>query len=388
MRELLENMNAIAIFVPSLNGGGAERVMVTLANAIAARGFKVDLVLAMAQGPYLKDVSESVRVIDLQAGRVIKALLPLVHYLRRERPVAMLSAMGHANVVALLARKLARGSTRTVVSERNTISVQYERSSGFAAWLNFKLVRWVYPWAQGICTVSQAASQDLAVFAGLEPNRVQTIYNPFDLERLAQRAAESLVHPWLASDQPPVLLAIGRLTEQKDYPTLLRAFARLRQGRDVRLVILGEGELRAQLHALAAELDLNNDVLEMPGFVANPFAWLASCKLFVLSSRWEGLPGVLIEAMACGVPVVSTDCPSGPDEILEGGRWGRLVPVGDVNALAQAMAEVLDTPKERLPDVRLRAADFEQERAVDAYLKILGLPMYPEGTVHPVAGAA
>lgn len=377
----------IAIFLPSLNGGGAERVMVTLANSMAARGFHVDLVLAVAQGPYLKDVSESVRVVDLQAGRVIKALLPLVHYLRRERPVAMLSAMGHANVVALLARKLARVPVRVVVSERGLISGERAIARGAAALFSFRLIPMLYSGADAICTVSKAASHDLAAFASLPLQRVHTLYNPFDLARIEQRATEPFDHPWFQPGQPPVVLAIGRLNEAKDFPVLIRAFAQLRRQRVARLVILGEGELRPALEAQLAQLGLDADAVQLPGFMANPYAWLARCSLFALSSRREGLPGVLIEAMACGVPVVSTDCPSGPDEILEGGRWGRLVPVGDANALAQAMAEVLDTPKEQLPDVRLRAADFEQERAVDAYLKILGFPMYPEGTVHPVAGA-
>ena len=367
----------LAIFLPSLNGGGAERVMVTLANAMAARGFRVDLVLAAARGPYLKDVVPAVRVVDLKAGRVIKALLPLAGYLRRERPVAMLSAMGHANVVALLARKLARVSVRVVVSERNTISVGHSQARGVAARINFRLVRLLYPSADGICTVSQAVSDDLAVFARLPLQRVQTIYNPFDLPRIARRAAESIDYPWFARNQPPTVLAIGRLTEQKDFFTLISAFAQLRQHRVLRLIILGDGELRAGLADHMAELGLSDDDVKLPGFVSNPFAWLARCSLFVLSSRWEGLPGALIEAMACGAPVVSTNCLSGPDEILEGGRWGRLVPVGDVAALAQAMADTLDTPPAQRPDVRLRAADFEQERAVDAYLRILGMPMQP-----------
>lgn len=195
----------VSIFIPSLNGGGAERVMVTLANAIAARGFKVDLVLATAQGPYLKDVSESVRVVDLQAGRVIKALLPLVHYLRRERPVAMLSAMGHANAVALMARKLARLPVRVVVSERGLISGEHAIAQGAVAHLNYQLIRMLYPGADGICTVSQAASQDLAVFARLPLRRVQTIYNPISsnthpLPALAQNlrhaGVRQAIAPW------------------------------------------------------------------------------------------------------------------------------------------------------------------------------------------------
>ncbi|MCT9809658.1 glycosyltransferase [Acidovorax sp. Be4] len=366
-------MSSVAIFIPSLRGGGAERIMVTLANAIAARGFKVDLVLATAQGPYLRDVSPAVSVIDLKAERVSKALWPLVRYLRRERPQAMLSAMGHANVIALLARKLARVPVRAVVSERGLISGEHAIAKGAVAHVNYKLIRLLYPGADGICTVSQAASKDLATFARLPLLQVQTIYNPFDLSRIAQQAVEPLAHPWFEPGQPPVLLAIGRMNEAKDFPILIRAFAQLRQHRAARLVILGEGELRPELESLLRQLNLGTDTVQMPGFVPNPYAWLSRSSLFVLSSRREGLPGALIEAMACGTPVVSTNCLSGPDEILEGGRWGKLVPVGDVDALAVAMAATLDTPEEQRPDVRHRAADFEQERAVDAYLHLLGM---------------
>lgn len=347
--------------------------MVTLANAIAARGYAVDLVLANAKGPFLKDVSDNVHLVDLKAGRVMKAIFPLTRYLRRTRPQAMLSAMGHANVAALLACKLSQVQVRLTVSERSFISSAHATAKGVAARINFRLIRWLYPWADGICTVSQAASKDLAAFARLPLQRVNTIYNPFDLSRIAQLAAEPLDHPWFQPGQPPVLLAIGRMNEAKDFPVLIRAFAQLHQQRAVRLVILGEGELRPQLEGLLRQLNLGSDAVQLPGFVSNPFAWLARCSLFVLSSRREGLPGALIEAMACGTPVVSTNCLSGPDEILEGGRWGRLVPVGDVAALANAMAEVLDTPRDQLPDVCARAQDFEQDRAVDAYLRLLGV---------------
>lgn len=369
-------MNAarIAIFLPSLNGGGAERVMVTLANAFAQRGYAVDLVLAAAQGPYLKDVSPDVCVVDLKAGRVIKALLPLARYLRQERPVAMLVAMTHANIVALLARMLARAPTRLVLSERSTISVEYECAQGLAARIIYTLVRRLYTRADGIVAVSQAAATDLVRFAALPSRAVEVIYNPFELERIQTRAAETIVHPWFEPGQPPVVLAIGRLNEAKDYPTLIRAFDQLRAARPLRLLILGEGELRATLEALVAEFGLTTDDVQMPGFVANPFAYLARCGVFVLSSRYEGLPGALIEAMACGAPVVSTDCPSGPHEILDGGRWGALVPVGDAEALARALDTALSVPRSQLPDVRQRAKYFEQGKAVDAYLKALGLP--------------
>lgn len=369
-------MVKLAIFVPSLNGGGAERSMVTLANAIALRGFSVDLVLAYAEGPYLKDISPSVRVVDLKARRVILALWPLVCYLRKERPIAMLSALGHSNVVALLARKLAHISTRMVVSERGFISGEYNLVRGISAHIIFYLIPFLYRSADGICAVSKEASKDLANFIGIPFQRVQTIYNPFDLERIKILSAEQVNHSWLEPGQPPLVVAIGRLNEAKDFSVLIRAFAHMRQQYAARLIILGEGELRSELESLLEHLNLGPDVVQLPGFVSNPYVWLARCNLFVLSSRREGLPGALIEAMACGAPVVSTNCRSGPDEILDSGRWGRIVPVGDVEGLASAMALTIIMPAAERPNVRLRAADFEQDRAVDAYLRILGLPIY------------
>lgn len=368
----------LAIFLPSLRGGGAERVAVTLVNGMAKQGVAVDLVLAQAVGPYLPDVAPEVRIIDLQARRVIKSLWPLVRYLRRERPTATLSFMTHANVVAVLAHRLVGRPGRLVVSERSTISIEAQRTKGWSDRILYAMVPWAYRLADSMTAVSDAAARDLERFARLPEGRVQAIYNPFDLVSIERLAAEPLAHPWFAAGQPPVVLAIGRLTEQKDFPTLLRAFSLVRQKRKVRLLILGEGELHGELEELASQLGLTDDDVLLPGFVANPFAYLVRCAVFVLSSRWEGLPGVLIEALACGAPVVATDCPSGPREILEGGRWGRLVPVGDVEAMAQAIDTVLDTPRERLPDGRKRVADFSMEKAVGAYLPILGHPAYPK----------
>jgi glycosyltransferase involved in cell wall biosynthesis len=367
----------IAIFLPSLKGGGAERVMVTLANGFAQRGYVTDLVLATATGPYLTDVAENVRILDLHARRVSHALMPLMRYLKQERPVAMLSAMNHANVIAVLARSWSGVSTRLVVSERNTISIEAQRARKIIERVVYALVPWAYKKASAIVAISQDAARDLEKFARLSANSVNAIYNPCDVAFIQQRATEAVSHPWFLCDkEQPIIIAIGRLTEQKDYSTLLHAFAQVRLRIHARLLILGEGEQRNHLEALAQSLGLGTDELSMPGFVKNPFAYLAHADLFVLSSRWEGLANVLIEAMACGTPVVSTDCPSGPREILEGGRWGSLVPVGDIDALAHAIKTVLSTPRSSLPNVRKRAEDFSPDRALDAYLRVLSLPAW------------
>lgn len=355
----------IAIFLPSLRGGGAERVMVTLANGFAANGHRVDLVLARAEGPYLSEVADNVRVVDLGKKRVLASLFPLARYLRRERPDAMLSALNHANIIAILARKLSRVKTRLVVSERNSLTAQRD---GFKSRVVMSLMRWLYPSADMVVAVSQAMAKELITELGLPTEKVTSIPNPVDIAAIQQKAEERPTHEWLAAGHPPLLLAVGRLEAQKDYPTLLAAFSELRTRQDARLVILGEGSQRSALEQDIVRLGLSDDV-ELAGFTENPFAWMKACDLFVMSSRHEGFPNVLVQAMACGAKVVSTDCPTGPDEILEDGRWGRLVPVGDAGALAQAMIEGVDDAMP--PDVGARAQKFRSEQAISSYFGAL-----------------
>jgi glycosyltransferase involved in cell wall biosynthesis len=367
----------IAIYLPSLRGGGAERVMVTLANGFAERGLAVDLVLAKAEGPYLSGVKGEVRVVDLGASRVLTSLPALVRYFRRERPAAMLSALSHANVIALIARSIARVSTRLVVSEHAHFSISRANATTRRGHLIGKFMRWAYPQADGVVAVSGGVADDLAVSINIPRNTIEVVYNPVVTDDLSSRSRQMPDHPWVNDGGSPVILGVGRLTAQKDFPTLIKAVAHLRQEREVRLLILGEGELRAELEALVRQLRLD-DAVALPGFAANPFAIMRAADLFVLSSAWEGLPTVLIEAMACGTPVVSTDCPSGPAEILENGKWGRLVPVGDVDALAEAMVATLEEHEH--PDVISRAAEFSLDRAVDGYLRVLLPNMQSSGT--------
>lgn len=362
----------VALFVPSLRGGGAERAMVTLANGFADRGLRVDLVLTRAEGSYLSEVSSAVRVVDLESSRVLASLPALVRYLRREHPGAMLSALSHANVIAIMACMLSRVAVRLIVSEHTNLSISRSKSQGLRDLAVLLLMRWAYRKADEVVAVSGGVADDLAKTIGLSRNRISVVYNPVVTPDLIERSRMPLEHPWLREGKPPVILGVGRLTRAKDFATLIRAFARVHAERDCRLVILGEGELRTELEQLVTSLGIRDSV-QLPGFVDNPFAWMSHVQLFVLSSQWEGLPTVLIEAMACGTAVVSTDCRSGPDEILEEGRWGALVPVGDLEALATVIARVMDTPCEQLPDVPVRAQNFKQKRAVNAYLQLLGV---------------
>lgn len=358
----------LALFLPSLRGGGAERVMVILANGFAQQGHAVDLVLAKAEGHCLKDVCSQVRVVDLKAQRVLTCLPTLVRYLRRERPQAMLSALSHANVVAIWARTLARVHTRLVVSEHSTLSAAHASPTAIRSRLLPTLMRRTYPNASAIVTVSMGVADDLAQALDLPRQTVTVIYNPAVTPRVLALAREQPEHPWLNDGGPPVILAAGRLTPAKDYHTLLRAFARLQEQQSVRLIILGEGEDRADLEALTRQLGIA-DAVDMPGFKDNPYAYMRAAALFVLSSRWEGLGNVLIEAMACGTPVVATNCPSGPDEILENGKWGQLVPVGNIEILASVMGATLNASQHQ--DTASRAAAFSERRAVDRYLDVM-----------------
>lgn len=344
--------------------------MVGLANGIAARGYEVDIILARAEGPYLADVSRYVRLVDLGATRVIASLPGLVRYLRQERPDAMLSALNYANVVAIIAKGLAQVSTRLVVSEHSNISLSKQFSRGLIPRLVFRLMAWVYPYADSIVAVSSGVADNLAQEIGLARESIKVIYNPVVTPALENFAQNPISHPWFEPGSPPVIMGVGRLSAIKDFTTLIKAFAIVRAQCPCRLIILGEGELRGKLETLIKKLDLESEV-SLPGFMDNPWSYISRAAVFVLSSKGEGLPTVLIEAMACGCPVVSTDCPSGPGEILENGKWGRLVQVGNIDGLAAAILEAISETEH--PDVATRARFFGVTQAVGRYLEELQL---------------
>ncbi|MBF2017206.1 MAG: glycosyltransferase [Rivularia sp. T60_A2020_040] len=360
-------MKHIAFFLPCMEGGGAERVVINLLKEMVVQAISLDLILAAAEGPLLSQIPEKVRIIDLAAGRVIKAILPLSRYLKKYQPQALISHMAHANVISVLAKELAGTNTELVIVEHNTLSAS--KSQLIRAKLVPPFMKLVYPRANHVVGVSQAVSEDLEAKLGLKTGTVKTIYNPVVDNNLISQAKAPLDHSWFRENTPPVFVAVGRLTVQKDFATLIKAFALLRQKKLARLIILGEGKLRTELEILIDNLGITDDV-DMPGFVKNPYAYMSRANAFVLSSLWEGLPTVLIEAMACGCPVISTDCPSGPREILEAGKYGELVSTGDVQALAQAMLNVLSLPvnKEILIE---RAMYFSFERATSNYLNLV-----------------
>lgn len=375
----LTSKRRLAFFLPGLYGGGAERTMLNLAGGFAERRVPVDLVVGVVDGCLRQHIPHNVRYVPLHAPRTLKVLPALVGYLRREQPIAMISALNRANLAALWASRLARigakgGSnlwfTRMVISERNMLSSESRHGASFAERLYPLMGRMFYPWADNIVAVSHTVADDLANTARLSPQRITTIYNPIVTNQLRARADEALDHPWFGPDQPPVILGVGRLSEQKDFATLIQAFARLHNKRPARLLILGDGPQRNELESLSISLGIES-VFALPGWVPNPIPYMRESALFVLCSRWEGLPGVLIEALYAGAPVIATDAPGGSREILRDGRYGKLIPVSDVDTLAQSIEIAISGPRRSAPQESWQP--FEQRHILDQYSSLLGL---------------
>ena len=293
----------------------------------------------------------------LPSKRLLRQTRAVAWYMATERPDCMLPHLTRSQGATLLAGRL--------LGEHPPIIPTVHGDAHYRTRRDRQRSRYLSGTAAHFVGVSRGVSDSVAVTTGIPAKSITTIYNPVVMPDVRTRAEEQTNHPWLSDGAPPVILAVGRMSKQKDYPTLIRAFALLAGRRPCRLVILGQGEQRAELEQLAASLGVA-DRVSFAGWVENPFAFMSRASLFVLSSIYEGLPTVLLEAMACGCPCVSTDCPAGPSEILEDGRLGPLVPVGDEGALADAMERVLERP----PDahaLRERAEDFSGEMSVAAY---------------------
>ena len=372
------------LFRPTLGEGGADRVTLTLLEELDRSRLAPSLVLVRREGVLLGRVPRDVEVIDLGAGSLWTAWWPLARLLRHSRPEILFSTSGGANVTALVACLLAPRPERLVISERNVL---FRRAKRIRRFVLFLLKRLLYARADEITVVSAGLKEQLARRLGLPRKRIRVVRNPVVTAELAELATAPANHPWL-DDERPLLLAAGRLVLEKDFATLLRAFAIVRKSHPARLLVLGDGPLRAELERLAVDLGVRGDV-DMPGFDRNPFRFMSRCRVFVLSSAFEGLPGVLIQAMACGAAVVATDCPTGPAEIVHPGRDGLLVPVGDPAAMAAAILALLEDPaRSRKLGERARKASarFASAAALATYTAaILG---HPEGAGDPRTTAA
>ena len=403
----------LGFVLPSLTGGGAERVTLTLAAALLERGHRVDLLVGRLSVAYREAIPDELRLFyprlprpfysnslpgerelrrhpalsrsaqaiplnPIAAAGVwwsLRRRLPglpinpkhaalaycIARYLRRERPQLLASGLQDADIAALYAAELTGRSTPVVVSVHISVGPDYTAGQ-------FANAARLYPRARAVAAVSDGVAGELRQAFGLDAEAVRTIYNPVPSATIWRLSQAAVAHPWFAAGAPPVILAVGRETPQKDYPTLLEAFGMVRRRRPARLLLLGDfsedyqAGLRAQARSWGAERDF-----EVAGFDENPFKYMRRAGLLALSTHYEGLPTTLLEALACGTPVVSSDAPHGPAEILEGGRWGKLAPVGDAPALAQAMLETLQGDHPPAGELRRRAAWFSTERAADAY---------------------
>jgi glycosyltransferase involved in cell wall biosynthesis len=360
----------ISLLLPDLRGGGAERVSVDLARAFAAMGHEAEFVLMRATGDFLPEAQCDFAVVDLAAARTRDVPWPLARYLRHRRPNALIVHMWPLTSVAVLARAMAHSRTRLLLVEHVTLSRQYlpwGRLHNFAMRASMVVT---YRWADAVAAVSVGAAQDTALLAALPRGRVAVLHNPIPQRPMPLASALQRAEALWACPRGKRILTVGSLKDQKNHPLLLRAFARSGNV-DSHLMLLGQGENAAALRGLADGLGIA-DRLILAGFHPDPAPFYATADLFVLSSDYEGFGNVIVEALSFGLPVVSTDCPSGPAEILEGGRWGRLSGVGDADALARAMDEALSAPLDRAA-LQRRAADFAPEIAARKYLQLVGL---------------
>lgn len=359
----------IAFMMPNFNGGGAEFVTVELANAFALRGYEVDMVVFRATGPNKAGLSDKVQLVDLKLPWLYFAPFAIRRYLSRVQPDLIISTLFHTNVFLMAARLLLPSAkTRSVLIEHSMLSIRARHSKRKTKGLFLLVARLLYRFADRIVGVSQGVADDIESITGLSDGQVTCIYNPVIRDSLAEELLKQRQVLRSPNSGPRLIVAAGRLEIEKDYATLIRAFATLSERESAKLVILGEGSLREELEALTDSLGLAGQV-EMAGYVDDAGSYFRKADLFVLSSIYEGLPTVLIEALSFGLPVVSTDCPSGPGEILANGEFGLLVPPGDATALAAAMSECLRAEPDSQRQIA-RALEFTVKRSVDSYEKL------------------
>jgi glycosyltransferase involved in cell wall biosynthesis len=351
---------------------GVDRIVRNLTSQFDAWDIGVDLLQIRSHGPHI-DISalRHARIVDLGISHVNTALPALVRWLRSERPSVLLTDKDRVNRVAIIAKRIAAVDTRLVVRLGTTVSVNLADRGRFERWTQRTSIRHLYRHADAVIVPSYGVAEDLSAYTGLDREHIQVVRNPLISPRLAELAAQPIAHPWLAHGQPPVILGAGELGFRKDFATLVRAFARVRRHRECRLIILGRGRKRAELAALAGSLGVA-DAIDFPGFDPNPYAYMARAALFVLSSRWEGFGNVLVESLSVGTPVVSTDCPSGPRELLACGKIGGLVPVEDDEAMAAAVLRWMGRRPDPA-DLEKAVAPYRVEASARAYLVQLGL---------------
>lgn len=367
MKRLINNK--LAIFLPDLTGGGAGKVFVLLANKFIQNGYDVDFILGRAKGVYLSELDKKVLIYDLKSDRMRQVLFPLCRYLKDVNPDVVLSGLLEPNVLIVLAKYLTGSKCFIVTTIHNAISLEFAVEK--LKWIKKIIYAYFLKRSNSIVVVSKGAANDLASYLDIPKEKIKIIYNPVIPKNIKTLCNERINDTWFKTKESRIVLAVGRLLDQKDFKTLIKAFDLVVKKINVNLVIIGEGEKRAELEGLVEKLDLKNRVF-MPGLVANPFKYMKKASLLVLSSRYEGFANVIAEALACGTPVVSTNCPFGPSEILGDGKYGTLVPVGDYETMALKIIESLKT-KHTKQKINNHLKEFEVHTAYREYLKAMNL---------------
>jgi glycosyltransferase involved in cell wall biosynthesis len=356
-----------ALFLPSLEGGGAERMIVTLANGLARDAVPIDLVVGSSEGPNRVRVDSGVRLIDLKSPRMLRCIFPLAGYLRRERPSTLLATLENANLAALAARVIA-GVPLSVVLRVACVSSELSKHADWKSRLVLRLHRVALRFADQVVAISEGVATDLRETTAIESARLRVIPNPAFSDDIIERASQPCEHEWCHGGVR-LVAGVGRLDSNKNFAALVRAFAIVRARQPLRLLILGEGPERATLLELARSLGVAGD-LALPGYVENPYPIMRRADVVVVPSKSEGFGNVVVEALALGTPVVATRCPGGPVEILENGKWGRLVAVDDDAGMADAIVKSLNDGRR---DTQQRARAFSSASISEQYREALAL---------------
>lgn len=358
-------MKKVSFFLPSLNGGGAERVTVNLINSLVNLDIDVHLVLVKKQGVFLQDVSDKVKIIDLRSKRAIFSIIPLLSYLNKESPDYLISSLNYLNVVALLAKKFSKVKTKFYITEHSTLSQRFGNLKGTGKLIPI-LMKNLYNDADRIICVSKGIRADLISTLKLNNPNISVIYNPVNFEKIEELKTQKIEHIFFC-DESPVIIGVGRLIPEKNFELLINAFLEVRQYKICKLIILGSGPLEEKLKNIIQNSEYSNDIA-LVGFQKNPYAWMYQSDIFILSSLTEGLPTVLIEAMSVGCKVISTDCPSGPNEILYN-LEECLVINNDIEQLSKSLLLNL----EKRDNLEYDLKRFEYRSVISEYRKILGI---------------
>jgi glycosyltransferase involved in cell wall biosynthesis len=357
----------ICIFPDRLDNGGVGRYAINLAEALVAQGAQVDLFVTATTGELFPQRPKEARLF-IGGGSTKRSIIPFYKYLQAEQPDLLITANAYIDVVGIVTSFLARVPTKQAVTIHTARSADDMSGKKRLKQIYEYLCRWFYPQADYIVAVSNAVAQDTTNYFNIK-KPIKVIYNPVVTPSLYVKSEATAEHLFFKKKDSPVLLAIGRMTPQKDFATLLHAFAEVREHTPVKLLILGEGEDRPMLETLARDLGLGDD-LSMPGFVDNPYPYIKHADVLVSSSAWEGLPTVMIEALALGTPVVATDCPGGSREILQDGEYGQLVEMRNPLALANAVMATLTTPSDKAKLIE-RGQVFSMKASAKGYLNLL-----------------